>query len=116
MQLVLTPTPKNTPRIQSAEALSPIALFTDYATRVNMHEDAQQLGLTMLTEVQGMAGEGEGGGGTVLQLQSVEMSGFGPFRENVSYELADGGLRYVCVDILLVLWYTCVGHWWWLGM
>lgn len=94
MQLVMEPVPTVAPRIEAAEALGPTNLFAQFADRVSMSDQARELGATVLADVQA-ARRGARGVGGRLDLHSVELQGFGPFRDAVTYSLAEGGLRCV---------------------
>ena len=85
MQLVMEPVPTVAPRIEAAEALGPTNLFAQFADRVSMSDQAA---------APAARGGARAPGGR-LDLHSVELQGFGPFRDAVTYSLAEGGLRCV---------------------
>jgi len=96
VQVVVSPAQLR-PRIRAAEELSPQQLLGEYARQAGLPDDAVRAAQEILEEEAVRSSLGHCPP-VRLELASVTMEGFGPFRAETSYEFRGAGLRMICGD------------------
>ncbi|BDA43191.1 hypothetical protein COCOBI_04-2030 [Coccomyxa sp. Obi] len=91
---VLAPPPVAAPRIQASEDAGAMPLFQLYADHVGMTPEAVAIGSDILKDLAGRGASIHTEGATI-ELHSMELEGYGPYREAVQYELKDRGIRVI---------------------
>ncbi|KAK9831419.1 hypothetical protein WJX81_003210 [Elliptochloris bilobata] len=92
---VVLPPPAAAPRVPLAEDMSALALFATYADRAGLSPEAAALGAQILQEVAGQ-GQALRHEPADVQLDSLQIEGYGPFRDVVQYPLGARGVLVVC--------------------
>ncbi|KAL0033719.1 hypothetical protein WJX77_002381 [Trebouxia sp. C0004] len=87
---VVVPAPQAAPRIPASESLGALALFHSYAATVGMSQPALDAALDLLREYEGQGAQLKHEA-AVVQLDEMELEGYGPFRESCTYDLTNRG-------------------------
>ncbi|KAL0053768.1 hypothetical protein WJX82_010500 [Trebouxia sp. C0006] len=87
---VVVPAPQAAPRIPASESLGALALFHSYAATVGMSQPALDAALDLLREYEGQGAQLKHEA-AVIQLDEMDLEGYGPFRELCTYDLTNRG-------------------------
>ncbi|KAK9812526.1 hypothetical protein WJX73_005975 [Symbiochloris irregularis] len=93
VEVVMKPA-EGTQRIEAAESLGPLELLEAYAASTAMPADSLREATAILKEL-GLNGGQQLQGHVELDLHILSISGYGPFREEATYELQGRGLRVI---------------------
>ncbi|KAK9831282.1 hypothetical protein WJX74_010231 [Apatococcus lobatus] len=86
---------EHAPRIAASEAMGSIPLFRAYAATAELPAEAVAAGQQILEDLVSKQ-EGQGGSkSAMIQFQTLELQGYGPFRDKVSYNLENQGIRVI---------------------
>ncbi|KAK9914871.1 hypothetical protein WJX75_001641 [Coccomyxa subellipsoidea] len=91
---VLAPPPVSAPRIEASEEAGAMPLFQLYADHVGMSAAAVAIGSDILRDLADKGASIQTEGATI-ELHSMELEGFGPYRDLVQYGLSNRGIRVI---------------------